>query len=133
LGDAAIRKTWERTARTGLSESPLVLTGVYPLVWHVRTTLSNIKGLYQVQILPLRPVIPLNFNVFLKAAYSCIFYRHYNRHCGRLPHVIRLTTITLWHFDAGSGRRPPHQLRPMHRSKKPGMLTGLLLNMKAER
>jgi hypothetical protein len=52
---------------------------------------------------------------------------------GRLPHVIRLTTITLWHFDAGSGRRPPHQLRPMHRSKKPGMLTGLLLNMKAER
>src|SRR5450759_1841002 len=53
LGDAAIRKTWERTARTGLSESPLVLTGVYPLVWHVRTTLSNIKGLYQVQILPL--------------------------------------------------------------------------------
>jgi hypothetical protein len=23
--------------------------------------------------------------------------------------VIRLTTITLWHFDAASGRRPPHQ------------------------
>ena len=23
--------------------------------------------------------------------------------------MIRLTTITLWHFDAGSGRRPPHQ------------------------
>jgi hypothetical protein len=24
-------------------------------------------------------------------------------------HVIRLTTITLWHLDAGSRRRPPHQ------------------------
>ena len=23
--------------------------------------------------------------------------------------VIRSATITLWHFDAGSGRRPPHQ------------------------
>src|SRR5205814_8800658 len=23
--------------------------------------------------------------------------------------VIRSTTTTLWHFDAGSGRRPPHQ------------------------
>jgi hypothetical protein len=34
LGDAAIRKTWERTARSGLSESPPVLTGVCPLAWH---------------------------------------------------------------------------------------------------
>jgi hypothetical protein len=25
--------------------------------------------------------------------------------------VIRLMTITLWHFDAESGRRPPHQNR----------------------
>jgi hypothetical protein len=30
-------------------------------------------------------------------------------HVDGSPHVIRLTTITLWHFDAGSGRRPPHQ------------------------
>jgi hypothetical protein len=39
----------------------------------VRTTLSNIKGLNQVQILPLRPSIALNLNVFLKqsaAAFS---------------------------------------------------------------
>ena len=31
-----------------------------------------------------------------------------NLHLDGSPHVIR-TTITLWHFDAGSGRRPPHQ------------------------
>jgi hypothetical protein len=34
-----------------------------------------------------------------------------NLHVDGSPHVIRLTTITLWHFDAGSGRRPPHQTR----------------------
>src|SRR5262249_23069294 len=34
-----------------------------------------------------------------------------NLHVDGSPHVIRLTTIILWHFDAGSGRRPPHQLR----------------------
>jgi hypothetical protein len=28
---------------------------------------------------------------------------------GRLPSCDSSTTITLWHFDAGSGRRPPHQ------------------------
>src|SRR5258706_12705290 len=28
---------------------------------------------------------------------------------GRLPHVIRFRRSTLWHIDAGSGRRPPHQ------------------------
>jgi hypothetical protein len=27
-----------------------------------------------------------------------------NLHVDSSPHVIRLTTITLWHFDAGSGR-----------------------------
>jgi hypothetical protein len=32
-------------------------------------------------------------------------------HLDGSPHVIR-TTITLWHFDAGSGRRPPHHNRP---------------------
>jgi hypothetical protein len=42
----------------------------------VRTTLSNIKGLNQVQILPLQPVIPLILNVFLKAVYSYISRRH---------------------------------------------------------
>src|SRR5258706_13520383 len=31
---------------------------------------------------------------------------------GRLPHVIRFRRSTLWHIDAGSGRRPPHQERP---------------------
>jgi hypothetical protein len=30
-----------------------------------------------------------------------------NLHLDGSPHVIR-TTITLWHCDAGSGRRPPH-------------------------
>ena len=34
-----------------------------------------------------------------------------NLHVDDSPHVIRLTTITLWHSDAGSGRRPPHQTR----------------------
>jgi hypothetical protein len=34
-----------------------------------------------------------------------------NLHLDGSPHVIR-TTITLWHFDAGSGRRPPHQNLP---------------------
>jgi len=34
-----------------------------------------------------------------------------NLHVDGSPHVIRLTTIILWHFDAGSGRRPPHQNR----------------------
>jgi hypothetical protein len=24
--------------------------------------------------------------------------------------VIRFATITLWHLDAGCGRRPPHQI-----------------------
>jgi hypothetical protein len=38
-------------------------------------------------------------------------------HLDGSPHVIR-TTITLWHFDAGSGRRPPHQLRPPALQKK---------------
>src|SRR5258706_1486250 len=28
---------------------------------------------------------------------------------GRLPSCDSSATITLWHFDAGSGRRPPHQ------------------------
>jgi hypothetical protein len=27
-------------------------------------------------------------------------------------------TITLWHFDAGSGRRPPHQLPTHARQQK---------------
>ena len=34
-----------------------------------------------------------------------------NLHVDGFPIVIRLTTITLWHSDAGSGRRPPHQKR----------------------
>ncbi len=32
-----------------------------------------------------------------------------NLHVDGSPHVIRLRRTTLWHFDAGSGRRPPHQ------------------------
>src|ERR1035437_8162744 len=35
-----------------------------------------------------------------------------NLHVDVLLHVIRLTTITLWHLDAGSRRRPPHQTLP---------------------
>jgi len=34
-----------------------------------------------------------------------------NLHVDGSPHVIRLRRTTLWHLDAGSGRRPPHQLR----------------------
>ena len=34
-----------------------------------------------------------------------------NLHVDGSPHVIRLRRTTLWHFDAGSGRRPPHQER----------------------
>src|ERR1700751_1337499 len=34
-----------------------------------------------------------------------------NLHVDGSPHVIRLRRTTLWHFDAGSGRRPPHQYR----------------------
>src|SRR5215471_12768237 len=34
-----------------------------------------------------------------------------NLHVDGSPHVIRLRRTTLWHFDAGSGRRPPHQTR----------------------
>src|SRR5215475_14196167 len=32
-----------------------------------------------------------------------------NLHADGSPHVIRLRRTTLWHFDAASGRRPPHQ------------------------
>src|SRR5712664_84478 len=32
-----------------------------------------------------------------------------NLHVDGSPHVIRLRRTTLWHCDAGSGRRPPHQ------------------------
>src|SRR6478736_5198437 len=32
-----------------------------------------------------------------------------NLHVDGSPDVIRLRRTTLWHFDAGSGRRPPHQ------------------------
>ncbi|MGA9209656.1 MAG: hypothetical protein WB347_17780, partial [Terriglobales bacterium] len=34
-----------------------------------------------------------------------------NLHVDGSPHVIRLRRTTLWHFDAESGRRPPHQKR----------------------
>jgi hypothetical protein len=34
-----------------------------------------------------------------------------NSHVDGSPHVIRLRRTTLWHFDAESGRRPPHQER----------------------
>src|SRR5262245_34578169 len=34
-----------------------------------------------------------------------------NLHVDGSPHVIRFRRNTLWHFDAGSGRRPPHQTR----------------------
>jgi hypothetical protein len=37
-----------------------------------------------------------------------------NLHLDGSPHVIR-TTITLWHFDAGSGRRPSHHNRTPER------------------
>src|SRR5450759_2269532 len=39
-------------------------------------------------------------------------------HVDGSSHVIRLQRTTLWHLGAGSGRRPPHQSRPMHRSKQ---------------
>src|SRR6476646_8169157 len=32
-----------------------------------------------------------------------------NLHVDGSPDVIRLRRTTLWHLDAGSGRRPPHQ------------------------
>src|SRR5258706_14817862 len=32
-------------------------------------------------------------------------------HVDGSPHVIRLRRATLWHCDAGSGRRPPHHLQ----------------------
>ena len=34
-----------------------------------------------------------------------------NLHVDGSPHVIRLRQTTLWHFDAESGRRPPHHKR----------------------
>jgi hypothetical protein len=34
-----------------------------------------------------------------------------NLHVDGSPHVIRLRRTTLWHFDAGSGRRPPAHTR----------------------
>src|ERR1022692_4543376 len=40
-----------------------------------------------------------------------------NMHVDGSPHVNRLTTITLWHIDAGSGRRPPHQTQTRSISK----------------
>jgi hypothetical protein len=59
---------------TDPSESPLDLTGFCPDIGYiVRTTLSNINGLYQVQILPLRPVIPLNFTGFEKQSTAAFF------------------------------------------------------------
>jgi hypothetical protein len=42
----------------------------------VRTTLSNIKGLNQVQILPLRPANRLILHDFPKSAYGRIFHPH---------------------------------------------------------
>jgi hypothetical protein len=32
--------------------------------------------------------------------------------------VVRFDATTLWHFDAGSGRRPPHQKRHIAPQKK---------------
>jgi len=32
--------------------------------------------------------------------------------------VARFDETTLWHFDAGSGRRPPHQSQQMRRASK---------------
>src|SRR5690348_3766527 len=39
-----------------------------------------------------------------------------NLHVDSSPDVIRLRRTTLWHLDAGSGRRPPHQKRPVRHS-----------------
>src|SRR4029453_3490317 len=38
-----------------------------------------------------------------------------NLHVDGSPDVIRLRRTTLWHLDAGSGRRPPHQTWKWHR------------------
>jgi len=32
--------------------------------------------------------------------------------------VVRFDATTLWHFDAGSGRRPPHHSQQMQRALK---------------
>src|SRR5207342_772685 len=55
-----------------------------------------------------------------------------NLHLDGSPHVIRLRRTTLWHFDAGSGRRPPHQTQTSD-NKNPGVLPGLLGASMAER
>jgi hypothetical protein len=44
-----------------------------------------------------------------------------NLHDGRLPSLWRFATTTLWHIDAGSGGRQPHQDICI----KPRPLTGL--------
>jgi hypothetical protein len=38
-----------------------------------------------------------------------------NLHQDGSPHGDSSITITLWHCDAGNGRRPPHQERSSHR------------------
>src|SRR4249919_1963268 len=49
-----------------------------------------------------------------------------NLHVDGSPDVIRLRRTTLWHLEAGSGRRPPHQkrttvnARPVGQSKLEG-------------
>jgi hypothetical protein len=40
-----------------------------------------------------------------------------NLHVDGSPDVIRLRRTTLWHLDAGSGRRPPHQKETQHHRK----------------
>jgi hypothetical protein len=50
--------------------------------------------------------------VNLKHVLSDIQTDRGNLHVDGSPDVIRLRRTTLWHLDAGSGRRPPHQKRP---------------------
>src|SRR5712671_74964 len=49
--------------------------------------------------------------VNLKHVFGDIQTDRGNLHVDGSPDVIRLRRTTLWHLDAGSGRRPPHQTR----------------------
>src|SRR5437588_1482205 len=62
------------------------------------------------QLLPNTNLLVAVDPVNLKHVLGDIQTNRGNLHVDGSPHVIRLRRTTLWHFDAESGRRPPHHV-----------------------
>jgi hypothetical protein len=118
LGDAAIRKTWEMTARTGLSESPLVLTGVYPLVWH---GCQNHLEQYQGFVSGSNPATPTSFSEV--PALNRHQYRHrYDLYISRHAHsrkLLCLERIVEWQCPCQSENVASRISTPPRRAPSP--------------